>query len=83
VALSWFLGQAGVFGTTRVKVTQLSASPASSAVDAWKKVAVGSDVRFRANTGTSPIIQIATHASGHATFRGLALFVESAEPITP
>jgi hypothetical protein len=83
VALSWFLGQAGVFGTTRVKVTQLSASPATSAVDAWKKVAVGSDVRFRANTGTSPIIQVATHASGAATFRGLALFVESAERITP
>ena len=83
VALSWFLGQAGVSGTTSVKVTRLTARPATSAFDAWKKVSAGSKVRFRANTGTSPIIKFATHVHGDAPFRGLVLLVESAEPITP
>jgi hypothetical protein len=39
-----------------LQVNALSLTPSKAATDAWKKLAVGTKVRFRANTGTNPVI---------------------------
>lgn len=83
VACNLFPSQSGVSGVIRVKVERLTAQPAESAVDEWKNMAVGSMIRFRANTGTSPISLVTMGTVGDTLVRGaLILFVEQAEPIT-
>jgi len=81
VPVSFFPGGEGS-ALSLVKIGQLLVHPSKLAIDAWKKIPAGTKIRFRANTGTSPVTIGTLSRDGRAG--GLVvLAVYEGEPLTP